>query len=124
MTSEEKLLELVESVMRGNRPMTDAQIVRVIHRRAKVETDARSVRHVLNSHLRRFHRVGSRFSFFQRRVRWRLVEAGPADDPGNAGAPVPAWPYRPSLSGTAAAPLNFRDDEPPTNAIGRLLHDR
>jgi len=123
MTSEEKLLELVKTILRGNRPMTEMQIVRAIHRRARVETDAPSVRYVLTSHLRQFAPVRSRFKFFRRAVRWQVVEAGPADDPGHAGAPVPARPYRPLLSGAAAVPLDFRDD-PPTNAVGRLLHDR
>ena len=122
MTSEERLLELVAGIMRGNRPMTDAQIARTIHRRANVQTDARSVRHVLMSNQRRFRPVGSRFSFFRRGVRWRLVEAGPASDPGNAGPPVPARPYRPLLSGATAQPLAFREDDPPTNAIARRIN--
>lgn len=56
--------------------------------------------------------------FLQRSTRWQLVEAGPADVPGTA-APVPARPYRPSLSGAAAAALTFDEDQPPPNAIGR-----
>jgi hypothetical protein len=121
MTSEERLLELVAGIMRGNRPMTDAQIVKALRRRANVDTDARSVRHVLMSNQRRFCPVGSRFNLFRRGVRWRLVEAGPASDTGNAGAPVPARPYRPLLSGAATQPLAFREDDPPTGAIGRAV---
>lgn len=121
MTSEERLLELVAGVMRGNQPMTDGQIVRALHRRAHVSTDARSVRHVLTKNQRRFRPVGSRFNLFRRGVRWLLVEAGSADDPGHAGAPVPARPYRPLLSGAAAVPLAFREEDPPTGAIGRAV---
>ena len=124
MTAEERLDELVAAVLRNRRPMTDEQIVKAIYRRARVTTDAHSVRIVLMSHTGRFIRIRPRFRLFRRSIRWRLVEAGPASDPGNAGAPVPAWPYRPTLSGAAAVPLNFRSDEPPTNATGRLLHDR
>ena len=123
MTAEERMDELVAEVLRDQRPMTEAQIVRAIFRRARVTTDAPSVRIVLMSHAGRFCRVRPRFHLFRRSSRWLLVEAGPASDPGNAGAPVPAWPYRPTLSGAAAAPLNFRCDAPPTNATGRLLHD-
>jgi len=39
------------------------------------------------------------------------VEAGSGDDAGGAGAGVPARPYPPTLSGGAAAPLSFGDDE-------------
>jgi hypothetical protein len=113
-----RLTELVASVMRGNRPMTEERIVRAIHRRAGVQTDRRSVRFVLMSDRRRFSTARSRFTLFWRTRRWRLAEAGPAGDPGNAGAPVPAWPYQPTLSGAAAAPLLFRNDEPPTTAVG------
>jgi hypothetical protein len=51
-------------------------------------------------------------------ARWRLVEAGQSG-PDFSGAPVPAWPYRPMLSGAAAAALTFREDVPPTNVIGK-----
>jgi hypothetical protein len=122
MTAEERLEELVVGVLRDQRPMTEKQIVNAIYRRAKITTDEHSVRIVL-SHTGRFSRIRPRFQLFRHSNRWRLVEAGPATDQGNAGAPVPAWPYRPTLSGAAAVPLNFRDDEPPTNATGRLLHD-
>lgn len=96
--------------------MTTAEIARAIQRHAKVKTDARSVTAVL-AESRRFRPSHRRF--FQRGAKWELVEAGPADSPGTAGAPVPARPYPPTLSGAAAADLSFREDEPPTNAIGR-----
>ncbi len=118
MAEEEQLGELISTVMRGRQPMTEKQIVKAIYRRAKVKTDARRVRLVLYSHPRRFSRILPPLRFF---VRWRLVEAGSVDDPGNAGAPVPAWPYLPKLSGAAAVELTFREDEPPTNAIGRTV---
>jgi len=52
------------------------------------------------------------------------VEAGSGDDPGGAGAPVPARPYPPTLSSGARAPLSFEQDEPPTNAVGKRLPDQ
>ena len=115
MSTEEELGYLIRSVMRGARPMTAREIARALRRRAKVTTNERSVVAVLNADPRHF--VCTRRKFFQRGVRWQLVEAGPATDPGESGAPVPAWPYRPTLSGSAAAALTFRDDEPPTNAV-------
>ncbi len=122
MTSEaglQKLTELVAGAMRGSRPMTEHQIVRVIYRMSKVTTDAPSVRLVLMSDRRRFSQRRPRFRFFQRSTKWQLVEVGSADTPGTAGATVPARPYPPTLSGAAAAELTFREDEPPTKAIGR-----
>jgi hypothetical protein len=118
MSSEERLAELISLVMRGSRPMTASEIARAVRRRTKVKTDARSVTAVLMVHPRHFMRVRRRF--FQRGGRWELVEVGPADSPGTAGAPVPAWPYPPALSGAAAATLTFREEEPPTNAIGKF----
>ncbi|HEV2036651.1 MAG TPA: hypothetical protein VGU71_21070 [Candidatus Dormibacteraeota bacterium] len=118
MSSEERLAELISLVMRGCRPMTASEIARAIRRRVKVKTDERSVTRILMVHPRHFMR--SRRRFFQRSSRWELVEVGPADLPGPAGAPVPAWPYRPTLSGAAAANLTFREDEPPANAIGKF----
>jgi hypothetical protein len=112
------LADLVASVLRGNRPMTTHEIAKALQRRS-VKADADKVTRILLSNRRRFGLHKPRF--FQRRAKWQLVEAGPADDPGNAGAPVPAWPYRPTLSGSAAAPLAFRQDDPPTDAIGRAI---
>jgi hypothetical protein len=77
--------------------------------------DGRSVTAVLVDS-RQFRRSLRRF--FERIARWKLVEVGPADNPGTAGAPVPARPYPPTLSGAAAAELSFREDDPP-NAVGR-----
>ncbi|OLC23806.1 MAG: hypothetical protein AUG06_11280 [Actinobacteria bacterium 13_1_20CM_2_65_11] len=122
MTSEagfHRLTELVADAMHGGRPMTEHQIVKAIYRRSKVTTDARSVRLVLASDRQRFGRLRPRFRFFQRSTKWQLVVVGPADNPGPQGAPVPARPYPPTRSGAAAADLTFREDEPPTNAIGR-----
>jgi hypothetical protein len=42
----------------------------------------------------------------------RPVEAGSGGAPGAAGAPVPARPHPPTLSGGAAAELTFGEDEP------------
>jgi len=117
MTADERLAELIVSVMRGHRPMTVVEIARAIQRNAKVKTDEISVTAILmdRGHFRR-----SRRRFFQRGARWELVEVGSSDNPGTAGAPVPARPYPPTLSGAAAADLSFREDDPPTNAIGRI----
>lgn len=114
-----RLTRLVALAMGGNPPMTERQIVREIYRLTKVKTDARSVGLVLMSDRRRFGLVRPRFRFFQRSARWQLVEVGSSDHPGTAGAPLPARPYPPTLSGAAAVELIFREDEPPTNAIGR-----
>jgi hypothetical protein len=99
--------------------MTVPEIVRAIHRRFRLKTDARSVRVILKSS--GFVPARPRFRFLQRSVRWALVEAGPSEDPGTSGAPVPAKPYLPKLSGAAAAELTFREKEPPTDAIGRVV---
>ena len=116
MTADERLTELIVFEMRGHSPMSASEIARAIRRHAKVKTDARSVTSILvDKH--RFRRSLRRF--FQRAARWELVEVGPADNPGTANARVPARPYPPTLSGAAAADLSFREDEPPTNAIGR-----
>jgi hypothetical protein len=112
------LADLVASVLRGNGPMTTHEIAKALKRRS-VQIDAERVTRILLANRRRFGLHKPRF--FQRRAKWHLVEAGPADDPGHAGAPVPAWPYRPTLSGSAAAPLSFREDDPPTNAMGRAV---
>ena len=120
MSSEERLAELIRMVMHGSRPMTASEIARAIRRRTKVKTDARSVATVLMIHPRHFTLSQRRFFFFQRSSRWELVEVGPTDSPGTAGARVPAWPLPPTLSGAAAVSLTFREDEPPTNAIGKF----
>ena len=117
----ERLTELVALVLRGSGPMTERRIATAIYRRARVRTDARSVRLILAGRPRRFVQVEDRFLFLRRATRWRLVEAGPAQDPGTSGAPVPAFPRRPLRSGAAAAELTFREEEPPPQAIGRLI---
>jgi hypothetical protein len=111
-----ELADMIADVMRGSRPLTVRQIATAIERRSGVTTDPRTVTVVLIKNRRRFGLYRPRF--FQRLAKWHLVEAGPADDPGNAGASVPAWPYRPTMSGSAAVPLAFREDDPPTNAMG------
>jgi hypothetical protein len=118
MSREEELTFLVRSVMRGGRPMTAREIVRELRRRARVTTNSESVIKVLRADQRHF--VMRRPRFFQRSTRWQFIEAGPARDSGESGAPVPAWPLRPLLSGAAAVKLEFRRDEPPTNAVGRM----
>ena len=114
----QKLADLVASVLRDSPPMTTREIATAIQRRG-TKIDARGITLVLLENRRRFRLHKARF--LQRRAKWQLVEAGPADDPGNAGAPVPAWPYRPTLSGSTAAPLAFREDDPPTNALGPAM---
>lgn len=116
MAADEQLSELIVFAMRGNGPMTVREIARAIQRRTNMRIAARSLRRVL-ADPRRFKK--SRRRFFQRGAKWELVEVGPVDNPGAAGAPVPARPYPPTLSGAAAAELSFEEDEPPTSAIGR-----
>ena len=118
MTAEERLDELAAEVLRDRRPMTEAQIVPAIFR---VPGSRRMPPAFATSSCPRpaaSVESGHAFTSFGAAVDGLLVEAGSAGDPGNAGAPVPAWPYRPTLSGAAAAPLKFRGDEPPTNATG------
>ncbi len=117
----DRLSELIAEVLAGNRPLTEQRIASAIFRRARVKTDAGSVRRVLVNQPHRFTEVKDRFRFLRRAARWRLVEAGPADDPGTSGAPVPAQPRPPLLSGAAAAELTFREEDPPPPAIGRLI---
>ena len=47
------------------------------------------------------------------------VEPGSGDSSGAAGAPVPARPFPPTLSGAATADPPLREAEPPIDAIGR-----
>jgi hypothetical protein len=129
LSIEEFLVKLIVTVMHDGRPMTVAEIAKAASKRSARRVDRRSVEAMLRSvsggvvilagvppcriiPQRRRH-------LFQRGTRWRLVEV-PASPPNTSGAPVPAWPYPPTLSGAAAVPLTFRADEPPTNAIGKL----
>jgi hypothetical protein len=116
-----RLSELIAEVLRCNRPMTEQRIATAVYRLARVRTDARSVRLVLAAQPNRFRQAKDRFRFLRRSPRWQLVEAGPAEDPGTSGALVPARPRPPYLSGSAAAPLTFREEDPPPQAIGRLI---
>jgi len=109
--------------------MTAAEIASAASRRSHRKIDRRNVEKILMPLAGGVVTVSGmppRMVLRQRRrrllqqvVRWRLVEA-PASPPDASEAPVPAWPYPPTLSGAAAVPLTFRDDEPPANAIGRL----
>jgi hypothetical protein len=114
-----RLRALIVGALRERELMTARQIVRAIRRDARVRTDVRSVRFILQAG--GFARVRSKFVPFIKVARCRLAEAGPADGPGRSGAPVPARPYRPVLGGTAAAHLVFRDEDPPTAAVGRPI---
>ena len=116
-----RLSEHIAEVLRCNRPMTEQRIATAIFRLTGVQTDARSVRLVLLAQPNRFRQPKDRFRFLRRSARWQLVEAGPAEDPGTSGALVPARPRPPLLSGSAAAVLTFREDDPPPHAIGRLI---
>jgi hypothetical protein len=129
LSIDEFLLKLIVTVMHDGRPMTAGEIARAVSKSSARKVDRRSIETVLaplaggvvtvaGAPPRIFICERHR-RLFQRTMRWRLVDA-PASPPDAAGAPVPAWPYPPTLSGAAAAPLAFRDDEPPTNAIGKL----
>jgi hypothetical protein len=129
LASDEFLLRLIVAVMQNERAMTASEIAKAASRRSVRRVDRRSVEAMLRSAsgelvilagMPRCRIVPQRRRRILRRAtRWRLVEA-PASPPETSGAPVPAWPYPPALSGAAAAPLAFRDDEPPTNAIGKF----
>ena len=114
-----RLRTLVAEAMCDRQPMTVRQIVRAISTRSRVKTDARSVRLILRSG--GFAPVHARFWWLRGPERWRLVEAGPADSPGMAGALVPARPRPPFLSDSASAQLIFRKEDPPPQAIGRPI---
>ncbi|HEV2139965.1 MAG TPA: hypothetical protein VGT01_02140 [Candidatus Dormibacteraeota bacterium] len=118
MARSEDLGELIYNVMRGRGAMTTAQIASAMQRRTGVKTKIRTVTEILEGRPGRFRRLPRKF--LQRSTRWQLVEVAASDNPGTAGAPVPARPFTPTLSGAAAAELTFRQDEPPTNAIGRI----
>jgi hypothetical protein len=114
--ADERLLRAVVESMRGGAPMTSREIARVASRRGYRRVGRRSVERILKHNSLMFE-LHSRRHFLSA-ARWRLVEAGQSG-PDLSGAPVPAWPYRPALSGAAAVTLTFREDEPPTNAIGK-----
>jgi hypothetical protein len=128
LSIDEFLLKLIVAVMQDRGAMTAAEIARAASNQSRRKVDRRSVEAILKPlaggvvtvagslpcQIIRMRRRG----LLQRGTRWRLVEA-PASPPDSAGAPVPAWPFPPTLSGAAAANLTFREDEPPTNAIGK-----
>jgi hypothetical protein len=115
--ADERLLRAVVESMRGGAPMTAGEIARVASRRGYRRVGRRSVERILKHNSLLFELHSHRR--FLSAARWRLVEAGPASGPYLTGAPVPAWPRRPTLSGAAAATLTFGEDEPPIDAIGK-----
>ena len=117
----QRLFELIAAELRCKSPMTEQRIARAIYRRTRVRIDARTVRLVMRENPHRFIQVRDRFGFLRRAPRWQLAKAGPAEDRGTSGAPVPAKPLSPLLSGAAAAQLMFREDKPPPQAIGRVI---
>ena len=130
LSSDEFLLRLIVTVMHEGRAMTAAEIAKAVTKRGARAVNRRCVESLLTPIAGgivilagmapcRFIRVRRR-GLLRRSTRWRLVEAPAASPPDSSEAPVPAWPYRPTLSGAAAVTLTFREDEPPTNAIGKL----
>jgi hypothetical protein len=129
LSIEESLVKLIVTVMHDASPMTAAEIAKAASKSSARRVDRRSVDAMLRSVSGGVVILAGvppcriipqrRRRLFQRSTRWRLVDV-PASPPNTTGAPVPAWPYPPTLSGAAAAALTFRDDEPPTNAIGKL----
>jgi hypothetical protein len=129
LSIDEFLLKLIVTVMRDGRAMTAGEIAKLASQRSVRRVDRRSVEAILKPltggvvtladvppcQIIRARRRG----LLRRVTRWRLVEA-PASPPDTSGAPVPARPYPPTLSGAAAAMLTFWDEEPPTDAIGKL----
>jgi hypothetical protein len=129
LSIEEYLLKLIVTVMHDGRPMTASEIAKAASKCSARRVDRRSVEAMLRSVSGGVVNLAGvppcriipqrRRRLLQRGTRWRLVDV-PASPPNSSEAPVPAWPYPPTLSGAAAAPLTFREDEPPTNAIGKL----
>jgi hypothetical protein len=125
---DEFVLTLIVTVLYEMPGMTSAQIAKVASNRTARRIDRRGVETILTSIAGGVVSVAGvplsqvvcqrRRGLFQRGTRWRLV-AAPASPPDTSGAPVPASPYPRSSSGAAAAMLTFRQDEPPTNAIGK-----
>jgi hypothetical protein len=115
---DERLLRAVVESMRGCGPMTAREIARVASRRGHRRVGRRSVEKILKHNSLMFELHSHRHLLSA--ARWRLVDAGHAGGPDITGAPVPAIPRPPMLSGAAAVPLTFREDEPPANAIGKL----
>jgi hypothetical protein len=129
LSVDEFLLKLIVTVMLDGRVMTEAEIARAVSNRTARIVDRRSVAAILKPLVGGIVTVAGvppcaivrqrRHGLLQRGTRWRLVEA-PTAPPDTSGAPVPAQPYPSTQSGAAAATLTFRDDEPPTKAIGKL----
>ena len=129
LSIDEYLLKVVVTVMHDGRPRTAAEIAKAASKRSTRKVDRRSVEAMLRSASGGVVILAGvppcrilpqrRRRLLQRGTRWRLVEV-PASPPDTSEAPVPAWPYPPTMSGAAAVPLTFRDDEPPTNAIGKF----
>jgi hypothetical protein len=128
LSIDEFLLQLIVTAMGDGRAMTAGEIAKAASKSSARKVDRRSVEAILTPLAgglvmltgvppRRVIRQRRR-GLFQRGTRWRLVDE-PASPTDSADAPVPAWPYRPTLSGAAAAPLMFREDEPLTDAIGK-----
>jgi hypothetical protein len=125
---DEFVLTLIVKVLYERPGMTAAQIAKAASKRAARRVDRRGVETILTSIAGGVVSVAGlppsqvvrqrRRSLFQRGTRWRLV-AAPASPPDTSGAPVPASPFPRSSSGAAAAMLTFREDDPPTNAIGK-----
>jgi hypothetical protein len=128
LSIEEFLVKLIVTVMLDGRPMTATEIAKAASKRSPRKVDRHSVEAMLRSVSGGVVILAGvppcriipqrRRRLFQRGTRWRLVEV-PASPPNTSGAPVPVWPYPPTLSGAAAVPLMFRDDGPPTNVIGK-----
>jgi hypothetical protein len=126
---DEFLLSLIVTVLYESPAMTAAEIAKAATIKRGRRVERRSVEAILRplaggfvavAGVPRCRVIRQRRGLLQRAVRWRLVAAeAPASPPDASGAPVPARPYPPHLSGAAAANLTFRDDEPPTNAIGK-----
>jgi hypothetical protein len=127
---DESLLTLIVTVMYESPPMTSAQIALAATNRSARRVDRRQVETLLGSLGGAFVSVAGvprrqvirhrRHGLIRRMTRWSLVDApASGSPPDTSGAPAPLRPYPSTSSGAAAAPLTFRADEPPTNAIGR-----
>jgi hypothetical protein len=128
LSVDEFLLTSIVTVMYDAPAMTAAEIAKRVSNTSVRKINRRSVEAILTPlagvvavagvppcHVIRLRRR----RLLQRNTRWRLVVANAASPPDTSDAPVPAKPYRPTLSEGAAAPLTFREDAPPTTAVGK-----
>jgi hypothetical protein len=113
-----ELADLIAAVLSDTQPMTTHAIAKALQRRS-VKTHAERVTRILLANRRRFPPPPGRILPTSREVAARRGGTrGRTQQGRRCGS---CLPYRPTPSGSAAAPLAFREDDPPTNAMGRAV---